>query len=238
MKEEITNKHNRQTAGALTQTSPAPRAPTRQCTCPQWRRTPPAKIGGGAGWGGVGRGAAAASGGHEPCAQGRAQQRPRSGCSVGVLAAKQEANRTAYTNAQAGGTHLEEVGVQVGGNGLGQQRLARACRQQKGGEVWGCGSPASHEGRFMRGWAMPQRFPLVWAPTPTAGGGSPPAAPTLLPRPRCGCAPGGPYSSTPRGGLMPTRVNSSGLISGSSIASRSSLQQRGGAQGCVCAKGH
>ena len=34
--------------------------------------------------------------------------------------------------------------------------------------------------------------------------------------------PGGPYSSTPFGGLMPTRTNSSGLTSGSSMTSRSS----------------
>ena len=34
--------------------------------------------------------------------------------------------------------------------------------------------------------------------------------------------PGGPYSSTPLGGLMPTRAKSSGLVSGSSITSRSS----------------
>lgn len=37
--------------------------------------------------------------------------------------------------------------------------------------------------------------------------------------------PGGPYSSTPVGGLMPTRANSSGLMSGSSTASRSSLRK-------------
>jgi hypothetical protein len=36
--------------------------------------------------------------------------------------------------------------------------------------------------------------------------------------------PGGPYSSTPFGGLMPTRVNSSGFISGSSTLSRNSLR--------------
>jgi hypothetical protein len=34
--------------------------------------------------------------------------------------------------------------------------------------------------------------------------------------------PGGPYSSTPLGGLMPTRMKSSGFISGSSMLSRSS----------------
>eukprot|EP00657_Telonema_sp_P-1_P010274 TRINITY_DN4624_c0_g1_i3.p2 TRINITY_DN4624_c0_g1~~TRINITY_DN4624_c0_g1_i3.p2 ORF type:complete len:101 (-),score=16.65 TRINITY_DN4624_c0_g1_i3:91-393(-) len=32
--------------------------------------------------------------------------------------------------------------------------------------------------------------------------------------------PGGPYSNTPFGGTIPTLTNSSGLISGSSIASR------------------
>ena len=35
--------------------------------------------------------------------------------------------------------------------------------------------------------------------------------------------PGGPYSSTPLGALIPTRTKSSGLMSGSSITSRSSL---------------
>lgn len=35
--------------------------------------------------------------------------------------------------------------------------------------------------------------------------------------------PGGPYSRTPLGGLMPTRRKSSGFLSGSSMTSRSSL---------------
>lgn len=35
--------------------------------------------------------------------------------------------------------------------------------------------------------------------------------------------PGGPYKSTPLGGLMPTRRNSSGFLSGSSMTSLSSL---------------
>lgn len=61
----------------------------------------------------------------------------------------------------------------------------------------------------MRGEALPFRK-LVSKPLATARANS------VLP------VPGGPYSRTPFGGLMPTRIKSSGFFSGSSITSLSS----------------